>query len=132
MCFHILFLRENIKNCVRANFHRFLSDCSKPLFLNSPNTKLPSILPVFKYCTKRTKHVKNPKNWENGLSYLVFEGKYQNWCLGQFSPLFKGLFITTTFETSNRKMISVEANAFWRHVYNFTPISNSKYGEQSI
>ena len=38
------------------------------------------------------------------LSYIVFEGKYQNLCLGQFSSLFKWLFITTTFENSNRKI----------------------------
>ena len=28
MCFHMLFLRENIKTGVWANFHRFFSDCS--------------------------------------------------------------------------------------------------------
>ena len=53
---------------------------------------------------KLTKHVKIWKNWENVLSYVVFGGKYQNLCLGQFSSLFKWLFITTTFENSNRKI----------------------------
>ena len=62
--------------------------------------------------------------------HMLFLG--ENWCFGPFAPLLKGLFITTTFENPNREIISVEANAFWRHVYNFTPMSNSKYGEQSI
>ena len=51
-----------------------------------------------------TQICKNMKNGENVLSYIVFEGKYQILCLGQFSPLFKWLFITTTFENSNRKI----------------------------
>ena len=53
---------------------------------------------------KLTKHVKIWKNWENVVSYVVFGGKYQNLCFDQFSPLFKGLFITSTFENSNRKI----------------------------
>ena len=53
---------------------------------------------------KLTKHVKFWKNWENVLSYVVFGGKYKNLCLDQFSLLFKGLFRTSTFENSNRKI----------------------------